>query len=569
MLPAVPSAVTQSDAELRLFRRFKSCPDDWTVLHSLGLRQHDRKPWAEADFVVINSRGVTLVEVKGGSVRREGRTWFTNENELNESPFDQVCGAMAALSNDLRAAVPEVRDGLVMSAVAFPDVEFTEDGPDIVPQLVYDARDREYPIERWLSRCFEYWSEKIDGPRNERRGLSRAVRSKIVDRLAGDFDLRPSLRARLGEVGQELVRLTEQQGQVMAALAVNPRIVVTGGAGTGKTWLALEEALRLSAADARVLLMCHTKALAAWLRERMKAHDLVDVVHYNGLTTQLIRQAGLQAKLSGEEGDRRFLVEHPELALEALYCIDDPPAYDAVLVDEAQDFLNVPAVEFIDGLLGKNLTGGTWRLFLDPRQDVLAGLDRAAMERLAEYAPTRFPLTINCRNTAEIATQTAVMAARGLEESLPVSGPDVRYFYFADDKEQRREIGAILREWLNSGVQPQDIVILGTRTMGFSAISDGLPRGVGAQVVETTRTDGRRTIRYSTIATFKGLEADAVLMLDVGALPAERKASMDIYVGMSRARAILAVGVYARYRPEHEQLYAALGARMGSVKVAG
>jgi len=571
MLPTSPSAATASHAELRLFRRFREeAPADWIVLHSLGLRRHHRKPWAEADFVVITNVGVTVVEVKGGLVRRNGRQWFTNDKALRESPFDQVGGATAALNDDLRSNVAGIAEGLVMSAVAFPDGVFDRDGPDLIPEIVYDQRDTSAPLETWFDRVAAYWRQRIDGSSGrQRRGLSRSTRRAIVDWIAGDFELRPSLRARLGEVESELVRFTEQQAAVMRALSTNPRILVTGGAGTGKTWLALEDALRASQEGGRVLLMCHTKALAGWLRERLAGRQGIEVVHFNGLTTRLIRDNGLWDRLSDADRDHVFRVEHPELALEALCAQDDPKTYDVVIVDEAQDILTVPAVDLLDGLLLGGLMDGQWRLFLDPAQDVFHGLDVAAMSKLEAYRPTRFPLTVNCRNTAEIATQTAIMAERSLEESLPIGGPDVEYFEYQGEPDHRRRACAILRSWLDGGVPPSQIVVLGHRSIGFSVFPDGQVPGVGPDLVETTKVpEGRQAIRYATISSFKGLEADAVLLLDIGPLPSAKRA-VDIYVAMSRAKTLLAVGVDSRYADGRNSLYSAFGARIGTIKRSG
>ncbi len=567
MLPSSPSSTTTSRAELRLFRRFKEeAPADWVVLHSLGLSGHRRKPWAEADFVVVNNVGVTVVEVKGGRVRREGRRWFTNGKELAESPFDQAGGATAALNEDLRKTIGGMGEGLVMSAVAFPDGVFRKDGPDLIPEIVYDQTDLASPLLDWFDRVVDYWRRRIDGEsRRERRGLSRATRSEIVGRLAGDFELRASLRARLGEVEAELVRLTEEQTAVMVALSANPRMIVTGGAGTGKTWLALEEVLRVGDAGGSALLVCHTKALAGWLRERLVDRQNIEVTHLNGLTTRLIRENGLWERLSDADDAHLFRIEHPELALEALCAMDDAPTYDVIVVDEAQDILTVPVVDLLDGLVVGGLKDGRWRLFLDLKQDVLNGADVAALARLDTFRPTRFPLTINCRNTAEIAIQTAIMAGRGLEESLPVDGPDVEYFEFEDEGEHRRKAASILRSWLDGGVRPSDIVVLGRRGIGFSVFPDGSVPEVPSKVVESVKyRAGSRDVRYSTVAAFKGLEADAVLLLDVGPLPAGQTA-VDVYVGMSRAKTLLAVGVARRYSEQRKELYASFGARLASV----
>jgi ATP:corrinoid adenosyltransferase len=569
MLPTAPSANTQSDAELRLFRRFRADgPDTWTVLHSLGLKNHRYKPWAEADFVVLTARGIFVVEVKGGAVRREGRRWYTYDTTLVESPFDQASGAAAALFHELRAHVPAINNGVVGAAVAFPDVEFDRNGPDIVPELVYDASDAGRPLQDWLERVADYWTTRLDRPgAPARRGLSRAVRQDVVRHLAADFDLRPSLRARLGEVEAELMRFTDQQCTVMNALSENPRMIVNGGAGTGKTWLAVEEALRAAESGRSVLLICHTKALAGWLRDHVPAGSGIRVEHFHGLTTDLIRRAGLQHRFSDATVDHRFRIEHPELALEALAAIDDPPCVDTLIVDETQDILTVPAVHFLDALVRGGLRHGTWRLFLDPRQDVLGAMDVAAFDELTKGRPTRLQLNVNCRNTAEIATQTAVTACRDIDDFLPVSGPEVEYLHYVDDGDLRRQVGRILTGWLKHGVQPAQIVLLGMGARERSALADGLPAGVPAKLVDEIRldrTDGR-SIRYATVAGFKGLEAEAVVLLDVGRLPPD-ETSTAVYVAMSRAKTLLAVGMSATLAEAHATMFAEFGARLARLR---
>ena len=69
----------------------------------------------------------------------------------------------------------------------------------------------------------------------------------------------------------------------------------------------------------------------------------------------------------------------------------------------------------------------------------------ATTEVIDEHRPTRFPLSINCRNTAEIALQTAILSSRALEESLPVSGPQPEYVEFADESDQRAKAMKVLR----------------------------------------------------------------------------------------------------------------------------
>ena len=75
---------------------------EWVTLHSLGLSTHERKPWAEIDFVLAGPAGLFCLEVKGGRIARTDGMWsFTNKagrtDEKREGPFEQVGSAAAAL----------------------------------------------------------------------------------------------------------------------------------------------------------------------------------------------------------------------------------------------------------------------------------------------------------------------------------------------------------------------------------------------------------------------------------------------------------------------------------------
>src|SRR5690349_7406104 len=126
-------------------------PSDWSALHSVGLAVHDRKPWAEVDFVVITDRLVICLEVKGGLITAEDGTWFTNGERLTHSPFEQAGGGCGALKGYLRKRMGDDAP-LVGWAVAFPATTFDVDAPWAHPELTYDERDIEMPITVFLDR---------------------------------------------------------------------------------------------------------------------------------------------------------------------------------------------------------------------------------------------------------------------------------------------------------------------------------------------------------------------------------------------------------------------------------
>ena len=273
MIPDEVRFSTVSNAERRLFARLRDdLSAQWTVFHSLGLARHARKKWAEADFVAVGPHGVFCLEVKGGRLRREEGSWiFTDGHDVEhlkrEGPFEQAKDASYALQSYLREAVPSLYSAIFGWGVMTPDIRFSVSGPDITPEIVYDERDLTAKLSKYLRRVGEHWHAEHERTTGyEARFLTDEERQKITEALRGDFDLRPTLRARVTGVEEDLIALTQQQRAVLQTLADNPRLLVQGGAGTGKTLLALEEARRHAAAGKRILLCCYSRALGESLQ---------------------------------------------------------------------------------------------------------------------------------------------------------------------------------------------------------------------------------------------------------------------------------------------------------------
>ena len=140
----------------------------------------------------------------------------------------------------------------------------------------------------WFCRAFE------DGHRNP-----------------GQF-VRPTDPATFGSVvgpgKRRTSKLTEHQFAVLDGLADHNRAAIHGGAGTGKTVLALEKAQRLAGRGAETLLICYSQALGAALSGAGTQLDLPNLrVHtYNDYAETVCRSAGVNISLSpsrNEDGE--------------------------------------------------------------------------------------------------------------------------------------------------------------------------------------------------------------------------------------------------------------------------
>ena len=83
MIPSAISPDVKSNAERHIFEWFENAKDteDWVVLHSLGIVNHNKYIHGEVDFfVMIPMLGIFALEVKGGRVKRTDGIWsFTDK----------------------------------------------------------------------------------------------------------------------------------------------------------------------------------------------------------------------------------------------------------------------------------------------------------------------------------------------------------------------------------------------------------------------------------------------------------------------------------------------------------
>src|SRR5262249_52984018 len=146
--------------------------------------------------------------------------------------------------------------------------------------------------------------------------------------LRGDFEVvvKPVVLAEAQE--RELLRLTEEQYRCLDALQANPRCLFEGGAGTGKTLLAMEYARRKAHNNRHVLFLCYNRLLGQWVASNLMADEqaTVQVDHFHhyldsliGLSSRAEEFAALRAHFRSQtEKSPFFRQELPLFALDAL-----------------------------------------------------------------------------------------------------------------------------------------------------------------------------------------------------------------------------------------------------------
>ncbi|MFF9338953.1 NERD domain-containing protein [Streptomyces sp. NPDC014773] len=470
-----------SNAERRMARLLSAVdgPADAVAFHSVKLRSHEVKQQGEADFVVLWDGVVVVVEVKGGGVRRYEGVWYSIDRhgdwkKLRESPMDQAQSAMYALRAILK------KEGVgwfpTEAVVLTPDI-------DAPPAAVEWKGSHWWAKEQMTTAAMKEALERVAAQaRSAPYGVKVARSETLRARLFGEFTRMPVIDAQRGAVIEEQNRATEGQAQVLAALSRNPRMLVFGGAGTGKS-LVLAEGAKQEAGEGRsVLVTFHSPALVEFFHVRLGGRG-IDIVPF--------------AELSR---DKR---------------------YDAVFVDEAQDLMTAEAMDTLDSVIRGGREGGRWRMFLDPNNQARVDGDfDPEVSELVEQDAVHYELRMNVRNTKAIVHVVQEYLGADVGDPGIVHGDRVEWRW-ADGPGGIEAAEEVARELVANGARRHDIWIVDVGG------SDEPRRNAAGFLVTNPRFA-------------KGLEAEHVV---VCGLPEEYdpRGLAAFYVAVTRARVTLHV----------------------------
>ncbi len=548
LIPEQPKDCTYSERVL-YERMGRELDNEWIVLHSLGLHGHETKIWGEADVVVLSTRGFFALEVKGGRVACKDGVWqFGDPSRKSysktEDPWTQSKGTMFAVRKRLSEADARFKDLLIGFGVVMPGERFTTTGAEIEPAVLLDKREFNNKLGFYIGKLERHWANVYESKHGRKARLPSKEDVHAARRiLRPDVVSTYSLGSYLTGVDARLVELTNDQIRVSRRMAANPRTIVRGQAGTGKTVIAMERARQLAAQGKRVLFLCFNQLLAKHLRLTLESGlvgDLIEIRHVHALYREVIDRAGL-GKLLGQAKDEQHLFAEvfPSVFLEA--AIDcELPAWDALVIDEAQDLLTLDNLDAFDYMLGgAGLNRGNWHIFFDQLQNIY-GVDIQDMveRRLSEAQPAYDDLFENCRNTKQVAVQGSIISGIDLAIVGAPEGPASDNIYYSDQRDFLVLLNTLVTHLLTQDISPGDIAILSTRRRENSSIS-GLAK-IGGQILVDVAESSFGDMVFSTMHSFKGLERNVVIDIDMSEV-GQLAWSMLHYAGLSRAKTLLYV----------------------------
>ncbi|MGE0490484.1 MAG: NERD domain-containing protein [Vulcanimicrobiota bacterium] len=495
-------------SERKVWDALGALPTGWHVFHSVAW--FDEGQDGEADFVILHpEHGLAVLEVKGGGIEVDRGQWYSvNRNKQRHSiknPFEQAMVASKTLRRHLCNHVNLSRLPSCY-AVVFPDMSS-------LPRL--GPREKSEVV--WLRDDLLHPQPKLIAMMGRCRALEHV--DVMVDLLAPRRSVAPLLAVQVEDVGRQQMVLTEQQFFVLNGLRRNRRFFVTGGAGTGKTVLAIEQARRLAQEGLEVLLTCYNEPLGSHLAERTRHLKGVQAVHFHGLAVEQMKKAGLPTPAANDSAF--WNDECPRLLAHA--AAQNGFKVDAIVADEAQDFLPL-WWEVLEKLLKQD----RFYIFGDTDQNIYRDDDwRPPVEGFT------YELTVNCRNTRPVAGLVGALQRRAYD-SLPVEGPEPEFSVIEDDAALLAQLETRFQQLQEHEISANQVAIL----CQTRALRDFL---VGRTVHRwpLSRMEARDAVTVETVHRFKGLESDVVLLLQ------DRLTKLRDFrlaaIGVSRARSQLFV----------------------------
>ena len=529
--PENPGNFNGSEGEEQVYNALKTLDDRYVVFHSYRWVGDGNRSQAdgEADFIIFDPKyGVLVIEVKDGIISYEGGRWYSTTRDTHEKneiePFRQ------AVSSKYRI-LDEFNKHMRFAPWVFHAVWFTNFDKSQVhnypleapPEIILDADALSWP-EDAIRNVFEFWYDTT-AARKYPSVLSDEDITRCVNILQPVVRAAETVKTSGVSCESTSVRLTNQQYALLHFLQEQRIAAIHGPAGTGKTILAVEKAKMLANDEEDVLLLCFNEFLWERLKE-MELNPHIALHNERTLAEELMPEKGIPFDKIINRFEAYFAEEFA----------DESWPYKNVIIDEAQDFPSDLLAHIHQLVLAR---GGILYVFYDRKQSVITRklpdgtLKPNASVWIDQNIDCRLVLYRNCRNTAEISKSLSNIGEIKTQGYVNENHGDKPIVQFCTNQE---DIVAAVKSFINQsfgeGLSLTDMVILTTHTLKSSMLTN--LAAIGDWQISNKPELGK--VWFTTVRRFKGLEAKAVLILDVKTSELTQEITRNLlYVGSSRA----------------------------------
>ncbi len=526
MAKMIPDDVQHGDfhgslGEETVYNALRTLPKEYIVFHSVQWQKKNAGgyvSWGESDFAVFHpKRGLLIIEVKSGGIRYNNGQWtqintLTGSEYSMKDPLVQAQRSKYTFVDLLEHVKGPLHSYWIEVAVWFPSIEskksIGELPPAYKPEIVLAQEDLSWPVGS-IEKIFDYYNMCAQS------FYCQDDANWVINTLSPNYDAVPGISYTISEQDFAFNRMTSEQSALLDYLEEQRAAAIQGGAGTGKTMLAVEKAKRLSMND-RVLFLCFNRFLLNFLKATYSQNSQIEFFNLPALSCSKMGRSNV--------GDNDTITAY----LNAFDSYDWN--YKHIIIDEGQDFLS-EHIAILSAIA--EIQGGCFYVFYDKNQLVQQW---QALEWI-NMMDCRLVLTANCRNTKSIAsTSYRPIGIEQIKMKSEVLGVKPNLFIEVNKIAALDRIAKLIRHYTDNGLTQKDIVILTVKTEDTSLLSN--VSTVGSY--RLTKEIGASGVLFTSSRKFKGLESPVVIMIDMDdSTFISDEARRVLYVGTSRAKHFL------------------------------
>ena len=529
-------------------KKFKDC----LVFHSLNYPQGTEKNkkqsyefFGESDFVIlVPSRGLINIEVKGGKISREDGIWYTNNRfgkHKIKDPFKQATNSLFKIGGYLKT-----KDILIPQdyLVIFPDCEFDTTGIEISDQNLVSGE-----INPKLLNTLNNIIENHLIEANGRFHPKESDLNQIIKVLRPNFISNLSSKNLLNQSRKQIDKFTNEQIKILESYNSN-RLIVTGGQGTGKTIIA-EEIAKKRLLEGSVLFISSGRLRNEETKIRFKDFDNFHCFTFHNFISKIMKDIikkeipkELSDKINSlkfEDRTEFFLKFISNTILEA----DNLKKYDFLIMDEMQNYCHYDEFYGVFGSIIKgDLNEGKWYFFGDFDYQNL--WSKSISDEIKKKNPKLYlrdlnhethQLTYNVRNAQQIVVHSPFLSGVA-KEKLPsrpfiikIEG-QIKHYFENSVKHKIERLEKIIEDLKKQNIDGNEIVILSSNRIdnpknyisssniaNFFKIIDLTQ--ISKFGIDIIKSDEKNCIYFSTSHAFQGMESKIIILTDPLTSPIE------------------------------------------------